>query len=189
MRSGLVAALTSLAFMAGCASGGAQINSRPAAEGTEPIKRIVMYYNAKSPHFAGTLYTAFVSSTQRRLESCGLTVTTLEYDPLELDMKQKIAQTLQKSDPNAVVTVVRNGGNLVTGSGGVSGDLYFNAEAFDKLRSKSLWKARINYHMITKNMFADDTQSGERFAAQLVARMAADRLVTGCPPEVATPKA
>jgi len=148
-----------------------------------------MYYNAKSPHFAGTLYTAFVSSTQRRLESCGLTVTTLEYDPLDLDMKQKIAQTLQKSDPNAVVTVVRNGGNLVTGSGGVSGDLYFNAEAFDKLRSKSLWKARINYHMITKNMFADDTQSGERFAAQLVARMAADRLVTGCPPEVATPKA
>src|SRR5262245_14703440 len=190
MRSGLITVLTSVAFLAGCVApgGGAQISSRGEMEGIEPIKRLLIYYNAKSPHFTGTLYTAFVTSTQRRLESCGMTVTTLEFDPVDVDMKKKIAQTIMRAEPNAIVTVVRDGGNLVTGSGGTSGDLYFNAEAFDKQRSKNLWKARISYHMFTKNIFVDDKQSGERFAAQLVSRMAGDKLVTGCPPDVVTPK-
>lgn len=181
--------LVCAAFVAGCASGGAKFNSQTHMAGSAPIKRVLVYYHAKSPHFTGALYASFVTNTRRRLESCGLAVTSLEFDPLELDMKKKIATTLERSNPDAMVKVVRNGGNLVTGSGGVSGNLYFDVEALAKRDAKTLWKARIDYRTLTANMFADDMQSGERFAAQFVARMAADGLIQGCPADVVTPKA
>jgi hypothetical protein len=186
-RSLLVSA--GAAFLAGCASGGAKFNSQTDMSGSPRIQRVLVYYNAKSAHFSGTLYSTFVAGTQRRLESCGVSVTTLEFDPLDLDMRKKIATTLERSKPDAMLTVVRNGGNLTTGSGGTSGSLYFDVEATSKRDSKKLWKARIDYRVLTANLFADDNQSGERFAAQFVARMAADGLVQGCPTEVVNPKA
>lgn len=176
------------AVLAGCASGGAQINSRATEAGLQPAKRLVLFLNAKSTHFTGALYTSFVGATQRKLQSCGVSVTTVEFDPMDLDMRQKLAQTLERVDPDTLLFFVRNGGNLVSGSGGVSGSLYFDTEASDKKKSKTLWKARIDYRILTRNLFADDNQSGERFASQYVARLAADKLVVGCPADVVTPK-
>jgi hypothetical protein len=175
-------------ILVGCASGGAQINSRTFQTDSEPIKRVLIYFNAKSQHFTGTLYTTFIGATQRRLESCGVAVTVLEFDSLDLDMRAKFAKTIDQANPDVVITFIRNGGNLVTGSGGVSGNLYFDAEASDKKKTKTLWKARVDYRTLTSNLFADDKQSGERFAAQFVSRIAADHLVAGCPADVATPK-
>jgi hypothetical protein len=181
-------ALACAALVAGCASGGAKFNSQTNMADAAPIKRVLVYYNAKSAHFSGTLYSTFVTETRRRLETCGLTVTTLEFDPLDLDMRKKISTALDRANADAMVTVVRNGGNLVTGSGGVSGNLYFDVEAIGRRDAKKLWKARIDYRTLTANMFTDDKQSGERFAAQFVARMATDGVVQGCPADTANPK-
>jgi hypothetical protein len=186
MRSLSLLTLAFVAALAGCASGGAQINSRATMEGGAKVKRLFIFYNAKSPHFTGSLYTSFITTTQRRIESCGVNVTTLEFDALELDMRKKVTDAIEQANPDAVLLLVRNGGNLVTGSGGVSGNLYFDSEATDKQRAKSLWKARIDYRMLTQNMFANDTQSGERFAAQFVSRLATDQFITGCPADVVT---
>lgn len=182
------AALVCTTILAGCAAGGAQFNSRTFETGAEPLKEVLIFFNAKSPHFTGTLYTTFVAATQRRIESCGVKVSVLEYDPLELDMKAKFTKAVEQSNADAVLFFVRNGGNLVTGSGGVSGNLYFDSEASDKKRSKTIWKARIDYRTLTQNMFTDDKQSGEKFAIQFVAKLAADRLIAGCPAELTSPK-
>jgi hypothetical protein len=183
MRTVFVAAGT-VALVAACASGGAQINSRTNMDGAGPIKRVLVFYNAKSTHFTGALYTNFVSATQRRLESCGLSVTYLEFDPLELEMRKKLTTSIERFAPDAVITIVRSGGNLVSGSGGVSGNLYFDASAVNRQNTKTLWKARIDYRTLSQNPFVDDKQSGEKFAAQFVARMAADRLIADCPPDL-----
>lgn len=174
--------------LVGCAAGGAQFNSRTLDSGREPIKRMVVLVNAKSSHFSGNLYKSFVAGTQTRLESCNLAVSVLEFDPLELDMKEKYTKLIERDNPDAILSFLRSGGNLTTGSGGVSGHFYFDAEASDPKTSKTLWKARIDYRALTKNLFTDDQQSGERFALQFVSRLAKDQLISGCPNEVITPK-
>jgi hypothetical protein len=177
--------------LVGCAIGGAQIHSSAFDAGGAPIRRLVVVFNARSPHFTDALYAAFVSSTQRRLESCGINVTVLEFDPRdprELEMRWQLAQRGGQADPDAVLTFNRNGGKLVTGLGGTSGNLYFDAEATDSSFRESLWRARIDFRLLTRNVFADDKLSGERFAAQFVSRLAGDSLITGCPPDIVAPK-
>ena len=181
-------ALASCTVLVGCASGGAHINSRTFESGSGAVKRALVFFNAKSPHFTETLYTTFVAATQRLIESCGVAVTVLEFDPLEIDMRTKFTRTVAQANPDTVITFVRNGGNLVSGSGGVSGSLYFDAQATERKSSKILWKARVDYRTLTPNVFVDDKQSGERFASQFVSRLAADRLFTSCPAEIASPK-
>jgi hypothetical protein len=185
-RPALLVACTTI--LAGCAAGGAQFNSRTYETGTQPLKDVLIYFNAKSPHFTGALYTNFIAATQRGIESCGVRVSVLEYDSLELDMKAKFIKAVEQGSADAILFFVRNGGNLVTGSGGVSGNLYFDAEASDKKRSKTIWKARIDYRTLTQNMFTDDKQSGEKFAVQFVSKLASDRLIVGCPAEITSPK-
>ena len=188
MKMPAASATASAVMLMGCASGGAQINSRTVEPRNDPIQKVLVFFNAKSPHFTGALYTTFVAATRRRLESCGLTVSSLEFDPLEIDMKAKFAKAMAQANPDAVLLFVRNGGNLVTGSGGVSGSLYFDVEARDTKKAAPLWKARIDYRTLTQNMFTDDTQSAERFALQFTSRLAPDRLSSNCPAERVTPK-
>lgn len=73
-----------------------------------------------------------------------MSVTTQEFEPVDLDLRQKSGQTL--------------------------------------------WKACIDDRIMTRNQFADGSQSGERSASQLVVRLAVDQLVVGCPAEVVTAK-
>jgi carbon monoxide dehydrogenase subunit G len=183
-----ILALTCTTILVGCAMGGAKFNSRTSEAGTEPFKDVLMFFNAKSQHFTGTLYTNFVAATQRRIESCGVKVSVLEFDPLELDMRAKLTKTVEQSNVDAVLFFVRNGGNLVTGTGGVSGNLYFDTEVSDKKRTKTIWKARIDYRTLTQNMFSDDKLSAEKFAAQFVSKLASDGMIAGCPIAVTTPQ-
>lgn len=176
-------------MLAGCASGGATINSKAMEAGAEPLKRVLVYYNAKSEYFSGRLYSSFVAATQRRIESCGVAVTTLEFDPLELDMRGKFTRAVEKADPDAVLVFLRDGANLVQSGGGISGTFYFNAEIKDKQRAKKLWMGRINYRSLTANLFTNDADSGEVFAAQFVSKLATDRVFSACPADVITPAA
>ncbi len=175
-------------LLTGCASGGAVINSQAVETTSKPVTRVLVFVNAKSQHFTGTLYSTFVEATQRRIESCGVSVTVLEFDPLEIDMRAKFDNTLKEVRPDAVIWFSRDGGNLLIGDGGVSGNLYFNASMTDGRGEKAIWRARINYSTLTQNMFINDRQSGERFAGQFVSRLASDRLITKCPAEVVDPE-
>jgi hypothetical protein len=176
-----------VSVLTGCASGGAVINSQTVETTSKPVTRALMFVNAKSPHFTGALYSTFVESTRRRIESCGVSLAVLEFDPLEIDMREKFDSTLRAVRPDAIIWFSRDGGNLLIGDGGVSGNLYFNASMTDGRGERTIWKARVNYSTLTQNMFINDRQSGERFAGQFVSRLAADRLITKCPADVVDP--
>lgn len=185
-RTGVSLAFVSL--LAGCASGNAAFNSRTGDPASVPIGRVLVYFNVQSPVFTGSLNSGFVSGTKKQLESCGLQVTTLEFDPLELDMKRRFALLLLQTTPDAVLTLGRRGGRVTSGSGGTSGTLNFEAKLAEAKTNKTLWQAGIAYRTLTNNGFTDDSASGERFASQLVARLASDKAISGCPQALVAPK-
>jgi hypothetical protein len=185
-----LALASAAALLTGCASGGAKFNSRADLTDVGPIKRLVVYLNVKSSYFSGAVNDSFVASTRRRLEACGVSTSVVEYDSLELDMKKKLADQLAAVQPDAVVFITRDGGNLTnSGYGNVAGQLYFDVKALDKDGKKTFWTARINYYTTVNNMFVDYAKSGERFGAQFVSRMAQDGIVHDCPKDVANPEA
>lgn len=181
-------ALASLAaLLAGCASGHATFNSRSQMEGMPPIKKLFIYLDVKTAAFDGDLRTSFIDTTKTRLEACGVSVSVLEYDPLEMDMKKKAMDSSVAFGPDASMFMVRDGGNLTRGTGGTFGQLYFNLRAFDKTSNRQIWAARTSYQTLIHNMYVDDKLSGERFGGELVAQMAKDNFIQGCPPEVVNP--
>ena len=182
-----IAQTSLVALLAGCASGHATFNTRSQMDGIAPIKKLLIYLNVKSNAFDGDLRTSFVATTRTRLESCGVSVSILEYDPLELDMKKKAMDTAAAFGPDASLFMVRDGGNLTNGPGGTVGQLYFDLKAYEKVGNKQIWAARTSYQAVLHNMYVDDKLSGARFGGELVAQMAKDNFVQGCPPDVVNP--
>jgi hypothetical protein len=181
-------ALASLAaLLGGCASGHATFNTRSQMDGIAPVKKLLVYLNVKSAAFDGGLRTSFIDTTKTKVESCGIAVSIVEYDPLELDMKKKAMETAAAFDPDASMFMVRDGGNLTNGSGGTYGQLYFDLKAYEKTSSKQIWAARTSYQTLIHNMYIDDKLSGARFGGELVAQMAKDNFIQGCPPDVVNP--
>ena len=176
--------LVSTMILVGCASGGIQFNSQTFDSGAAPAKNMVIYFNAKSPHFTGTLYATFVAATQRRIESCSVKVSAIEFDPLDLDMQGKLNKLVEQSNADVMLSFLRDGGNLLLGPDGVSGSHYFNVDTKGKNQVNTIWKARIDFKTLTGSLFANDKLSGERFAKQFVSKLASDRVIGGCPPEV-----
>ena len=175
------------ALLGGCASGHASFNTRTQMDGVGPVKRLFVYLNVKSEAFDGDLRTSFIASTRAKLESCGVTVSVLEFDPLEFDMKKKTMDSVAAFGPDASLFMVRDGGNLTRGTGGVHGQLYYNLQAVDKTSGKQVWTARLSYQTLSQNMYVDNTKSGERFGAELVSQMARDHFIAGCPDVVVNP--
>jgi hypothetical protein len=181
-------ALASLAaLLGGCASGHATFNTKTQMDGVPPIKKLMVYLNVKSRAFDGPLRTSFIDTVRARLLSCGVEVAVLEYDPLELDMKKKAMDTTAAFGPDATLFMVRDGGNLTQGNGGLMGQLYFDLKAFEKSSSRQVWTARLSYQTLSQNMYIDNAKSGQRFGAEFVAQMAKDHFVTGCPADVTDP--
>ena len=178
-------ALASLAaLLGGCASGHATFNTKTEMDGVGPVKKLLVYLNVKSEAFDGDLRTSFIAATRTRLQSCGVTVSVLEYDPLEFDMKKKALDTATAFGPDASLFMVRDGGNLTRGTGGIHGQLYFNLQAFEKLQGKKIWTARLSYQTLSQNMYVDNSKSGDRFGAEFVSQMARDHFIDGCPADV-----
>jgi hypothetical protein len=183
-----IAAATLVAWLGGCASGGAEFNSKTDMAGVAPPKRLFVYLNVKSQAFNDRIDAGFAETTQAQLQACGITVTMMQFDPMSMDMKKAFTDAAVAFHPDAVVMMSRDGGNLTTGNGGVSGQLYFNAKGFSADATKTLWTARINYRTLSSNMYVDDHLSGERFGKQFVSRMAQDGFVSGCPANVVHPE-
>jgi hypothetical protein len=89
------------------------------------------WFQYQKPHFTDTLYSSFIAATKRRLESCNITFTLLEFNKLDLDMNSKIAKSVNWVNPDAVVPFIYVSGNPTVGRSYTKGYLNFGVEAID----------------------------------------------------------
>ena len=182
MRSQACLSLTIASLLAGCASGSAQFNTRSYERTAEPVKRLVFNAIVRSSDFDGPLHDAFVQEVRDRIASCGIIVTTLVNTGTDAEMKRKAGQAIRENQAELLLTILRQGSNLVRGAGGRRGSIYFETKAWDTRTNKLAWQAKIDYHV-----GAENEASGARFASQFVSRLATDKVITGCPANVVSP--
>lgn len=74
----------------GCASGRTQSESKLQVANIKPIKSILIYEKLESHYFNSQLRKGISDSLINSLAACGVTVSYLPHDPLELNMQKLI---------------------------------------------------------------------------------------------------
>lgn len=176
-----------LAVFSGCASGGGAFSSKTNPENVTSVKKIFFLTDAKNEFFNETLNAGFESSLSSNLSTCGIDLQILQLDKLDLDFKQTLKSEMDRYDPDALLLMQSDGGDVVrnTGGGGDSGTLYFNLSLSDPNSKKSIWLARLGYRFLTNNMFSSDEGSGSRLGDQLYNRLVNDEVLPGCTAKIA----
>ncbi|HEX7026645.1 MAG TPA: hypothetical protein VF268_05345 [Gammaproteobacteria bacterium] len=180
MNTKPVFAVIMLICLGGCASGGATFSSKINAENMIPIKKLFFLTNAKNKYFNETLNAGFETSLKQNLDTCGVDALIYQYDKMDLDFKANLKKSMDEYAPDALMTMRSNGGNVVTGSGGNSGTLYFDLHIVDAQTQKVIWISRLGYRFLTANMFSSDRASGERLGDELYNRLVTDGILQGC---------
>lgn len=169
-----------LTYLTGCASGGGTFTSKVNSENIVPMKKIILLSNAKSEYFNESLNSGFENSFTNYLRSCEIDLLIHQYDKMDLDFTENLNHKKAKFSPDGLLVMKSNGGNIVNGSGGISGTLYFDLLLSDEKSKENIWVSRLGYKFLTANMFSDDALSGERLGRQLYERLITDKVLKGC---------
>lgn len=167
-------------IFSGCASGYARFDSPIRPEKLIPIKKILVLTNAKSEYFNDALNTGFESSFSKNLTSCGLDLLILPFTKKDNDTTDRLKRSMREFAPDALMSIKSRGGKVVRGVGGNECTLYFDLEIVNSKDARSIWKARLEYNVLTKNMFSSDQSSGENMGMELYERLILDKVLYNC---------
>lgn len=174
--------MASMVYLSGCASGGGAFSSKVNSENIIPIKKVFFLTDAKNQYFNATLNAGFESSLRENLSSCGIDLSILQVDRLDLDFDKTLKNSMESYVPDAFLVMRSDGGNVVTttGGGGDSGTLYFNLGMNNYATKKAIWVSRLGYNFLTNNMFSSDKDSGALLGDQLYNRLVVDKVIPDC---------
>lgn len=116
------------------------------------------------------------------LADCGVESEALHVNDMDLDPERRFRDARARFKPDAMLVVREAGGQVVIGRYGTSSDLIVDMQLFDSKTDKSFWHARSELSLLTRNLYADDGASGERFARDTVERLRTDGLLKNCKP-------
>ena len=174
--------------LSGCASGGGAFSTKVIPENIIQIKKIFFLTDAKNQYFNAALNSGFESSLKQNLSSCGIDLSILQLDKVDLDFNKTLKNKMESYAPDVVLTIRSDGGSVTTGSGGDSGTLYFNLGLSNYLTKKPIWASRLGYGFLTNNIFSSDKESGVLLGDQLYNRLVVDKVLPNCTPKVKKPK-
>jgi hypothetical protein len=165
----------------GCASGRVVFNSSADLEAAPPLARVFVLARVKSEGFNEQVYRGFQQSLGLGLASCGVKSELMHVNDLDLDPKERFAQATSRFQPDAILYIREAGGSVIIGTYGTNSDLLFDMRLFDANKGeKPFWHARSMFSVLTRNLYIDDTASGERFAQEIIKRLQADGVLKGC---------
>lgn len=110
----------------------------------------------------------------------------LHFDAMDVDPKATLTQAMERFQPDAVLVIRPAGGDVAIGQDGTTGDLIYDFIVSDVKAKKDTWRAKSSFHVLSRNMYADEQGYGRTFADGIVKEL---RTVGVLPCPVAQPKA
>ena len=141
------------------------------------LKRIFVL-NTLDQAFAAGLPTDFATAVQAELARCGVSSVIYRPDAMQLDAEAKLHGELQNFRPDAVLTMrfavqSRYNGDVRAGT--------YLLRLQDVAEKRDIWRAEMTLAS-SASFLTDRSSAGVMFADRMVRQMAADAVLTGCPP-------
>lgn len=165
-----------------------KIMGRPAA----PIERLLIIA-AEEGAFTGPLLDGFQDALANRLGMCRVVPSILPRDPMALDFDDRVSAVVKQFQPNAILMVRYQGGDLATSDAGVTGKLSFELEILDATSDRQTWLGTSMLDVHVGGDWSIYAEAGSVFATGVVSRLRDDGVLMRCPargdgwPEIARP--
>lgn len=173
---------TALLVMAalGCAGyAKASFDSKAYPTNQVAINRLVILANLKNASMGDKMYRGLSEGLTKGFEACNVRSTILQVDPLDLD--NGIDDAATAFNASATMAIVARGNEIVKAHAlGFAEKLHFELAIFDAGSGNPIWLANSVLDLGTPSAFKDDTLSGSRFAASIVARIRGDGVLNDC---------
>ena len=174
-------AITSLLILTACASGNMRSQSRLQTREAVNFKRVFISLNVESRNFNKVISSNLQQSLISSLAQCGVSAKIYVKDPLDIKAEITYAKALMDFQPDATLSIVRTGGQILVNSDG--GGTRANFDVMLRLSKISpkveVWTAQTDVAILTANMFVNDSKTGERLGVKFFELMKKDGVVCG----------
>jgi hypothetical protein len=157
----------------------------PARQDIAPITRLVV---ALIGGVDDDWRSGIESGLARQLAACGVHTTVLAPERLELAFIDRARRTAERIQASAMLTIECKRSEAFEDNTATRSELTFELMVVERRSSKVVWRVESKLTLVSRPS-TSDSATAERFAASIVSRLQADRVLTGCPAPSQAPDA